>query len=517
MLLNIFKTGQKFTPVIRTVGNNIKKTRVQTNVKKFKRNYSTKPTVIELEEKMTKVERLNFDLRDLTQYQETYNLNVQQNTEQADFLNQVRLEIPKLEQQRAEILLEIERLQNPILSELSGLNALDLDFNFDELLPFEIRGDDLVLSRQSRALAIYETPITALRPYRIDPSELMIIPEQEVGLIPFEEREAALMVIPEQETALALFEERETALTLWEEQEKALMVIPKKETGLVEVEKDPEPLSMYERIKIVKGAYKTIKAIIKDDSAILLGDLKKLKNLPKVGKHFQTIKDQGVQFEKSYQKYKRGSSKQEKMDAATEMLDAALKITKALMAILGLLFLLRKMYKSYKELNAAVKNGNKQAQAILKTQYDELADLVDSEQNAEALRADIAEQMENASEFWDFIQRVGVCLGGLEQTDLQKLGNQLEVQQGELENLRTSIITRKDEIYKLEEQGDVTIEEALVVNTQAFHNDLTTQIEAIVDSIKKVPNDVKEIKTVYDNLKKINKVPIIDSSREIRE
>lgn len=517
MLLNIFKTGQKFTPVIRTVGNNVRRTKVRSNVQKLRRNYSSKPEVIELEERMTKVERINFDLRDLTQYQETYNPRVQYNTEQADFFNQVKLEIPKLEQQRDEILLEVERLQNPILSELVGLNALDLDFNFDELLPFEIRGDDLVLSRQSRALAIYETPITALQPYRIDPSELMIIPEQEVGLIPFEEREAALMVIPEQETALALLEEKETALTLWEEQESGLVPFVEPERGLVKVEKDPEPLSMYERIKIVRGAYKTIKAIIKDDSAILLGDLKKLKNLPKVGKHFQTIKDQGVQFEKSYQKYKRGSSKQEKMDAATEMLDAALKITKALMAILGLLYLLRKMYKSYKELNAAVKNGNKQAQAILKTQYEELANLVGSEQNAEALRADIAEQMENASAFWDFIQRIGVCLGGLEQTDLQKLGNQLEGQQGELEDLRTSIITLKDKIAKLKEQGDVTIEEALVVNAQAFYRDLTTEIEKTVDSIKKVPDDITELKTVYDNLKKIKKVAIIDSSREIRE
>jgi DNA repair exonuclease SbcCD ATPase subunit len=501
MLFRTFNTGRKFGPSLRKGANMLKKN----NVHKCARNYSQKRKVIDLEKEMLREKRVQMDIRDLRQYMQTFDITQQYGIDQANFYQQVETEIPKLESMLEEMRRNIAKEKAVLKKDIIALDTLDLDWSI--VLPFELRGDDLVLSKRSTALAIYETPVTALQPYKIDPSELMIMPEKEVGLIPFEEQESGLMVIPDQETALALLEERENALMLYEPPQTALM----------KIEKDPEPLSFYERVKVIRGIYKTIKAIMKDESTIFLWDLKKLKNLPKVGKHFETIKTQAAQFKQSYEKYKRASSKQEKKKALTEMQDALLRLIKALTALIGLILLLKKMYQSYQELNEAVEAKNKEIKQTLKTQHKELAGLLGEEQEAEAWIASIEEQMEDYSGFWDFVQQVGVCLGAIKKTDLQQLAEKLDAQKMDLEQLLEDISTLKSKIDTLKEQGDVTLEEALIVNAKAFYSDLTNQIGVTYNSIKQVPNDITELKTVYDNVMKIKKVAVVDSSRELRE
>lgn len=501
MLLKTLNTGRRLGPSLSKGAKMLKKN----NVRKCTRNYSQKPEVTKLEKQMIRAERVRMDLLDLTQYMETFDTTQQYGIEQADFYQQVQTEIPKLQNILGEMTRDIAKEKSILAKDLIALDALDV--NWSSILPFELQGDDFILSRRSTALAIYEMPITALQPYIVDPSELMVIPEREVGLIPFEEQEAGLMVISEQETALTLLEERENALMLYEPPQ----------TALIKIEKSPEPLSFYERVKIIKGVYKTIKAILKNDSTIFLWDLKKLKNLPKVGKHFETIKTQTEQFKQSYQKFKRGSSKQEKNQALIEMRDALLKIIKALIALIGLILLLKKTYQSYKELNEAVKAKNEEIKQTLKTQHKELADLLGEAQDAEVWIASIEEQMADYSGFWDFIQRVGVCLGVISQTDLEQLAEKLDAQKTNLEQLSLAIGKLQAKINTLEDQGNVTLEEALQVNLQAFYKDFTTQVGVTYESLKKVPSDITKVKEVYDNLMKIKKVAIIDSKRELRE
>ncbi|MGH1334678.1 MAG: hypothetical protein ACRBFS_01015 [Aureispira sp.] len=460
---------------------------------KFRRSFSETSSVLNLRDMMIRQERIALDRRELAHYLSTYNAERQYSVEELDFYQQVKEEQTKVEAIFEELTFSIEAAQKPLVEQFPSLQQLDLDLDIDMLgmLPFKLHGDVLKLTVENHALAIYETPIANLVLFDPEPNRLMVI----------EEQETALVVIPEQETALAIIEKQETALVKLEES--------------IESSSSSNKLSLLEKIKIVRKVSKTIQGIIKDDSAIVLGELKKLKNLPKVKKHFEAIEKQGKIFEESYGKYKNASSKEEKIEALEEMINAGFKLTNALFALIGLIMLLRKIYQSHQEINAAIASKNQETQETLETELAALDSFQDLQEEAKALQEAIEEQIENSSGFWNFIQTIGESLGVIEQTDLTALRGQLTEQQANLEILLKSINSLKTKISALEEQDDVTIEDALTINAQGFYEDLIDQIEATIASIQAVPEDITKLEEVYTNLKKLKKVPIISSDRAL--